>query len=107
MRSAAAAGYTLATELADYLAGKGVPFREAHGIVGQIVRHAIAAGRGLEDLSVSELRAFSPHFAADVRRWLSVDAAVGRRRVPGGTAPSEVRKQLQAARRRLAHRPKA
>jgi argininosuccinate lyase len=104
MRSAAASGYTLATELADYLAAKGVPFREAHGIVGQIVRKAIASARGLEELGLNELRVFSPLFASDVRRWLTVDAAVGRRRVPGGTAPSEVRKQLKAARKRLAAR---
>lgn len=104
MRAAAAAGYTLATELADYLATKDVPFREAHGIVGQIVRAALQSRRGLEELSLSELRKFSPRFEADVHRWLTVDAAVKRRRVPGGTAPAEVRKQISGARKRLAKR---
>jgi argininosuccinate lyase len=104
MRAAAAAGYTLATELADYLARKGVPFRDAHGIVGRIVRTAIAGERGLEELSLAELRRFSPHFEGDVHRCLSVEAAVRRRAVPGGTAPAEVRKQLRAARKRLRNR---
>jgi argininosuccinate lyase len=96
MRAAAAAGYTLATELADYLAGKGVPFREAHGIVGAIVQAAISQGRMLEDLSLAELRRFSPAFGRDVRRWLSPEAAVKRRRAVGGTAPANVERRLKA-----------
>lgn len=104
MGAAAAAGYTLATELADYLAAKGVAFREAHAIVAAIVRAAIADGRRLEDLTLEELRTFSPLFGADVRRWIRVDAAVRRRRVPGGTAPSAVRRQLRTWQRRIATR---
>jgi len=96
MRAAATAGYTLATELADYLAAKGLPFRDAHGIVGRIVRAAIAGNRGLEEFSLSELREFSPLFTADVRRWVRLEAAVRRRRTPGGTAPVNVRRQLRA-----------
>ncbi len=95
MRSAASAGYTLATELADYLATKGLPFRDAHAVVGAIVRAAIEAGRLLEDFSVAELRAFSPLFGRDVRRWLTLEAAVGRRRAPGGTSPANVRRRLR------------
>ncbi|MGH7787851.1 MAG: argininosuccinate lyase [Candidatus Binatia bacterium] len=95
MRAAATTGYTLATELADYLATKGVPFRDAHGVVGAIVQAAIAAGRGLEDFSLAELRQFSPVFARDVRRWLSLDAAVKRRRALGGTAPANVERRLK------------
>ena len=95
MQTASTAGYTLATELADYLSAKGVPFRDAHGVVGEIVRHCIATQRGLEDLSYTELRRFSPHFARDVRRWLSADAAVRRRRAVGGTAPENIRRQLR------------
>jgi argininosuccinate lyase len=95
MRAAATAGFTLATELADYLATKGVPFREAHGTVGAIVRHCLAAGRGLEELTLEELRRFSPRFGADVKKWLSAAAAVGRRRAIGGTSPDNLRRQLR------------
>jgi argininosuccinate lyase len=95
MRTAATAGHTLATELADYLTGKGVPFRTAHGIVGQIVRHCLAQQVPLEQLTVAELRRFSPHFGPDVRSWVSADASVRRRRSVGGTAPVNVRRQLR------------
>jgi len=95
MRRAATAGYTLATELADYLTGKGLPFREAHSTVGAIVRHCLAQRRGLEDLRLDELRAFSPRFNADVMEWLTADAAVRRRRSLGGTGPENVRRQLR------------
>jgi argininosuccinate lyase len=95
MRAAAEAGYTLATELADYLAVHGVPFRDAHAVVGAIVRQAIADGRTLESLTLAELRRFSPAFAADVADWLSPEAAVARRRATGGTAPANVRRRLR------------
>ena len=96
MRAAATAGYTLATELADYLASKGVPFRDAHGVVGAIVQSAISSGRMLEEFSLPELRRFSPVFGRDVRRWLSHEAAVKRRRAVGGTAPANVERRLKA-----------
>jgi len=96
MRRAAEKGYTLATELADYLATKGIPFRQAHEIVGRVVRTASAADRRLEDFSLAELRRFSPAFGPDVRRWLTLEAAVRRRRAPGGTAPRNVERQLAA-----------
>lgn len=97
MRAQSTAGFTLATELADYLSSKGVPFREAHGIVGRIVRHAIGRHVGLEDLSLDTLRTFSPLFAGDVADWLSADAAVARRKATGGTAPVNLRAQLARA----------
>ena len=96
MRAAAGAGHTLATELADYLATKGLPFRAAHAVVGAIVQAALADGRGLEDFSLAELRRFSPLFGRDVRRWLSPEAAVRRRRAVGGTAPTNVERRLRA-----------
>jgi len=95
MQNAATAGFTLATELADYLSSKGLPFREAHAVVGNVVRHCIDNHLTLEGLSLSELRAFSPYFRADVRKWLSAEAAVRRRKATGGTAPENVRKQLK------------
>ena len=95
MRAAAGAGFTLATELADYLATKGVPFRDAHGVVGAIVQWAIEANRTLEELTVEELRRFSPAFDRDVKRWLTNEAAIRRRKAPGGTAPANVERRLQ------------
>jgi argininosuccinate lyase len=103
MAAAATAGYTLATELADYLSTKGVPFREAHGIVGAVVRHCVQQAVGLEQLTLDQLRRFSSHFGADVRQWLRADAALRRRRALGGTAPENVRRQL----RQEAHRQAA
>ncbi len=96
MRAAADAGYTLATELADYLATQGIPFRDAHGVVGAIVRKAIADERSLSSLSLEELRLFSPAFKKDVLAWLTPEAAVARRRATGGTAPANVRRRLRA-----------
>jgi argininosuccinate lyase len=91
----ATAGFTLATELADYLATKGLPFREAHGVVGQVVRHCLEAECGLEDLSTDELAEFSSLFESDVTNWLTAEAAVARRHATGGTAPREVARQLR------------
>jgi len=95
MHAAATAGFTLATELADYLSSKGMPFREAHRTVGAIVQYCLGEQLGLEDLSLSQLRGFSPLFSRDVRKWLSPEAAVRRRRAVGGTAPANVRRQLK------------
>ena len=99
MASSATAGFTLATELADYLSSKSVPFREAHGIVGRIVRACVERGIGLEDLELAELRTFSTTFEADVSGWLTAEAAVRRRRSAGGTAPANLKRQLTRARR--------
>ncbi len=96
MRAAADAGYTLATELADYLATRGVPFRDAHAVVGAIVRRAIAEGRPLASFDLGELRRFSPAFDADVAEWLTPEAAVARRSATGGTAPANVRRRLKS-----------
>lgn len=96
---AATAGFTLATELADYLSTKGVPFRDAHAVIGAIVRFCIENQRTLESLTVDELQGFSPEFGDDVRKWLSAAAAVKRRRATGGTAPANVRRQLRQLRK--------
>jgi argininosuccinate lyase len=95
MRAAATRGFTLATELADYLSSKGVPFRDAHGIVGHVVRHCLANDLRLEDLAPEQLQRFSPLFGPDVRGWLSASSAVRRRRAPGGTAPDNIRRQVR------------
>ncbi len=95
MRAATGDGFLLATDLADYLVTKGVPFREAHGIVGRVVRRCVDAGRRLEDLGLDEWQEISEHFAADLVDWLSIDAALARRTAGGGTAPANVAHRLR------------
>jgi argininosuccinate lyase len=94
MRKAALEGYTLATELADYLSRKGMPFRDAHHLVGRMVAAAIASHRGLESFSLAELQQFSPLFAADIVDHLTLEGALGSRDVLGGTAPGRVKEAL-------------
>ncbi|MCJ7492146.1 MAG: argininosuccinate lyase [Dehalococcoidia bacterium] len=101
MRAAATAGYTLATDLADYQVRKGVPFREAHQAVGKLVRYASGRGKGLSELTLKEYQRHSPLFEEDVL-GLDVEASLRARDVPGGTAPQRVAEALKEARRRLA-----
>jgi argininosuccinate lyase len=91
----------LATELADYLARRGVPFREAHHLVGRVVRLSEERGVALTDLTAGDLQAVSPHFAADAVEALTVAAALAARDLPGGTGPAALRAQLAQARRGL------
>jgi len=95
-------GHLLATELADYLVGKGVPFRRAHGIVGKLVREAEKKGIDVTDLDLDRMQEAAPEFGPDVQRGLSVDAALKAKRATGGTAPSRVRAALAAWKRRVA-----
>jgi argininosuccinate lyase len=90
-----------ATDLADHLTRRGLPFRQAHTIVGQIVKLAESSGRSLADLSLDELQRFSPLFDASAVSLQAADV-VGARTVEGGTAPEQVQRQLTAARARLA-----
>jgi len=94
MRKAALEGYTLATELADYLSRKGMPFRDAHHLVGRMVAEAIATNRGLESFSLPELQRFSPLFGADTVDHLTLEGALESRDVLGGTAPARVKEAL-------------
>jgi argininosuccinate lyase len=87
-------GGLLATELADYLVARGVPFRQAHGITGRIVRAALEAGRELTDFSLDELRAFSDRFEKGALSRLSVQAAIDRKAQIGGTAGRRVDKRI-------------
>jgi argininosuccinate lyase len=98
MKAAAAEGHATATDLADYLVKKGVPFRDAHEIVARAVRRAEERGVDLAALPVSELRAFSPKIGPDVARVLTLEGSVSARNHVGGTAPAQVR---AAARRAL------
>jgi argininosuccinate lyase len=101
MRAALAQGYATATDLADYLVRRGVPFRDAHEIVARAVRYAERAGCDLPDLPLEQLRAFSPAIAEDVHAVLTVEGSLASRAHPGGTAPSAVREALAQARARL------
>jgi argininosuccinate lyase len=98
--AAAADGLVLATDLADVLVERGVPFRRAHEIVGGLVRHCLATGTGLRDLDASVLRRHSRLLTPAVVRRLTPARSVGRRRVVGGTAPREVARQLARAARK-------
>jgi argininosuccinate lyase len=101
MREAASDPALLATEMADYLVTKGVPFRQAHEIVGAIVREAERRGQSWTAFPLAKLQSFSPLFSEDLHGWLTVDSALARRNVPGGTAPAAVRHALTDARTRL------
>ena len=94
MAAALSRGYLNATELADYLAAHGVPFREAHHITGQAVAYAEKAGKTLEELSASELAGIDSRITPDALKALDYEAAVARRESPGGTGPRSVQKQL-------------
>ena len=93
-------GYSLATELADYLARKGVPFRQAHGIVRNLTLYAAEAAKRFDEMTLEEYRRFSPHFDDDIL-GITVDSALDARRVPGGTAPSQVEAALKRAKDQL------
>jgi argininosuccinate lyase len=97
---AASCGYTLATDVADYLVAKGVPFRDAHGAVADLVKYAQSANRGLPELTLDEYRRFSPIFDEDVL-LINVRSSIAARDVPGGTAPGRVSLALREARERL------
>jgi argininosuccinate lyase len=100
-REAATRGYMNATELADYLARKGVPFREAHDAVGRIVLRAIERGVELDGLTLEEMCAFSPLIEEDVYAALSLEQTLGTKAQAGGTSPARVAEALTAARASL------
>jgi len=98
MRAAAAEGFATATDLADYLVKRGLPFREAHEAVARAVRAASNRGVDLADLTVDELRAFSSHVGDDVHSVLTLDGSLASRSHIGGTAPAQVRAAIARAR---------
>jgi argininosuccinate lyase len=101
MRAAIDEGHLVATELADYLVGKGVPFREAHDVAGHLVRTAEARGVELAALSLDELRAAHPSFDASVYDWLDPARAVDRRDHVGGPARERVVAEIDRIAREL------
>ena len=100
VESLAAESGMLATDLADYLVGKGVPFREAHGIMRALCRHCDERDIPLQELPLDRYREFSPHFAADVYD-ITAAASAAARDNPGGTAPRRVAEALQTAQKIL------
>ena len=100
MHNAAESGYSLATDLADYLVTKGMPFREAHGVVAALSRYAETEGKSFQMLSLAEYHHFSTLFDKDVYK-IDLKSSVASRNVPGGTAPQAVEKSLATARQWL------
>ncbi len=101
MAAAARGGFTNATDLADYLAKKGMPFRAAHKTAGNIVLYCLKKGCQLEELSLEEFKKFSPLVEEDVYTAIGVDSCVQARKVRGGPAPEEVSRAIAEARSRL------
>jgi argininosuccinate lyase len=102
---AAASGLLLATDVADYLVAKGVAFREAHEIVGALVRRLVEERRSFENLTLEEWRAHSPLFEADVRQAITPAASIARKRTPQSTHPDSVKAALAELRRWLSAGP--
>jgi argininosuccinate lyase len=105
MRQAATMGFLNATDMADYLVGQGMPFRNAHAVVGQAVAYALARGKELHELSLKELNTFSNLIQNDIFDHLTLEHMIARRQSAGGTAASNVRAAIDTARQELAPRP--
>ena len=100
-RDAAGVGYMNATEMADYLVRRGLPFREAHEAVGRMVLHGLSKGLELHELELDELKEFSPLVAEDVYEALSLEQTLATKAQAGGTSPARAREALAAARASL------
>lgn len=101
MRNAALQGFSTATDLADYLVKKGIPFRDAHEIVARSVQYAEQKTCDLSDLELSELQQFSSSITSDVFSVLTLQGSLNSRDHPGGTAPAEVSKAIANAKKWL------
>ncbi len=101
MREAAMRGFATATDLADYLVGKGMPFRDAHEVVGKAVAFGVAEGRDLSEMNLAELQGFSDTIEEDVFTVLTLEGSVAARDHIGGTAPKQVRAAIVRAKLRL------
>jgi argininosuccinate lyase len=102
MAQAAAGGFTNATDLADYLVRQGLPFRSAHAVSGQLVRHCLERGIALNDLNLAEFQSFSPLIAEDVFDAINLVNCVSRRKIPGAPAKEAVQAAIGNARQRFA-----
>jgi len=95
MRIAAARGFSTATDVADYCVRKGLPFRQAHEVVGKTVRYCVETGKDIPSLSLEEFRAFSPLIDADIYAFVTLEASVNARKATGGTAREAVERELK------------
>jgi len=102
MYEAAKRGFSTATDLADYLVRKGVPFRDAHEVVGKSVAYGVQTGKDLSEMSLTELRQFSEVIEEGVFKVLTLEGSVAARNHIGGTAPAQVKAAVERARERLA-----
>ena len=96
MERGAAGGFTNATDAADYLVKKGMPFRDAHAVIGHLVLHCVKENKAILDLTLEELKAFSELFEADIYEACSMHACLTLRDVPGGPAPGRVLESIEA-----------
>ncbi|MEO0716494.1 MAG: hypothetical protein AAFY58_05840, partial [Planctomycetota bacterium] len=99
--AAAKAGHANATELADALVAKGIPFRDAHDLAGKAVRVALDRNCNLEDLPLADLQAIAPELDESIFEKLTLESVLGARSIAGGTSPTRVAEALWAARQRL------
>ncbi len=101
MACSAEGDFSTATDVADYLVKHGIPFRQAHEIVGRMVQYCIGQGKTLDDLTLDEMKSFSPEFEESGQAF-SIQRSVESRDIPGGTAPAQVRKQIESAKKIVA-----
>jgi argininosuccinate lyase len=101
MFDTASEAYATATDIAEYLVRKGMPFREAHEVTGRIVLYCIERKKGLGELKLGEFREFSPRIEREIYRYLTAEGSVSAKRSRGGTSPVEVRKQIKRLRKRV------
>ncbi len=95
MLQSAKGGFANATDCADYLVNKGVPFRDAHAVVGRLVAYCLDTGCALDDVALATLQTFSPAFGEDIYSAISLDTCVAQRSLPGGPAPQQVLQAVQ------------
>jgi len=107
VRAAASDPFLLATDLADWLVLHGVPFRQAHGIIGKLTAHSLATGTAFPDIPLSDYQKFSPVFTASVFKVLTLENAVAARKTTGAPSPANVARELTSWQQRLtpARRP--
>ncbi len=105
MRRSAARGFTNATDAADYLVRKGVPFRDAHGIIGRLVLFCIEKDKGIDELPLEELRSFSESFEEDVFDAISLDTCVEARVTEGGPGKEAMQREISQSRTYLREHP--
>ena len=98
MEASARNGFTNATDAADYLVGKGIPFRDAHGIIGRMVLYCLEKGCAIDDLTIEEFREFSPAFGEDIYEAVSVHTCIERRNTTGAPGPAAMEEELEANR---------